>query len=271
MPMNRFPTPFPPPFASAWGDDVYGLWADLALPGTKESKAIRQRFRWIEPGEFLMGSPENELGRNMYEVQHLVTLTKGFWLADTTVTQALWLSVMGSESFSLFTGDQENPVEQVGCYDADSFIEKLNSLIFGLTAILPSEAQWEYACRAGSVTPFSFGIDATQDQVNFGDGKNEKKSIYRNKTVPVKFFPPNPWGLYEMHGNVWEWCQDAWLGNLGFDPVTDPLNNLEKRYINRVLRGGSWYTSVSSSRSASRRYDSPNVLYPFFGFRLAIR
>ena len=142
------------------GVDEYGLYVDLAIKG------ITQRFRWLEPGTFLMGSPETEPERYEDEVQHSVTLTQGFWLADTTVTQALWQAVMGNNPSS-FQDDKNNPVENVSWDDAQAFIGKLNELIPGLQAKLPSEAQWEYACRAGTTTPFSFGGNITPELVNY--------------------------------------------------------------------------------------------------------
>jgi formylglycine-generating enzyme required for sulfatase activity len=181
-------------------------------------------FIWIEPGEFMMGSPEDESGRWSDELQHKVVLTKGYWMAETACTQELWQAVMG-KNLSHFKGEQL-PVENVSWYDCKEFIEKLNKLVPGLDARLPTEAEWEYACRAGTKTPFSFGEIITTDQVNY-DGNypyaDEKKGAYRAKTVEVKSLPPNPWGLYEMHGNVWEWCEDIYGDYLyPSGTVTDP-------------------------------------------------
>jgi formylglycine-generating enzyme required for sulfatase activity len=245
------------------GVDDYGLYADLSI------KNITQRFRWIEAGSFLMGSPETEAER-YDEVQHEVILTQGFWLADTTVTQALWLAVMGNNP-SQFKDDANNPVEKVSWNDAQMFINRLNNLIPDIQAQLPSEAQWEYACRAGTTTPFSFGDNITPEQVNY-DGTRPytdgNKGLYREKTVAVKSLPANPWGLYEMHGNVWEWCQDYWTEQLPKEPTTDP-KGADTGSV-RVVRSGSWHGIGRSVRSADRyRYDA-DLRYYGLGFRLAL-
>jgi hypothetical protein len=149
-----------PDWAQRIGRDAYGLWAEL------EVKGITQRCRWIAPGTFLMGSPKSEKDRKSNETQHEVTLTQGYWLADTACTQALWETVMGNNPAN-FKDDKNNPVEQVSWDDAHEFLKQLNKLIPGLDAHLPSEAQWEYACRAGTITPFSFGANITPEQVNY--------------------------------------------------------------------------------------------------------
>lgn len=261
-----------PLWANEWGRDRFGLYADLKLEAAKGN--VIQRFRWIEPGEFLMGSPENEAERwSNREQQHSVTLTQGYWLADTAVTQALWLAVMGGKNPSRFTDDLQNPVEQVSWDEAQKFIGKLNKLITGPNAQLPTEAQWEYACRAGTQTPFYFGANISPEQVNHnGDSSyaGNEKGLYREKTVPVKSLPVNPWGLFEMHGNVWEWCQDAWQENLGNEQVTDPLTNGAEEGIARVLRGGSWVSDGWQVRSANRISGASDGFNHFIGFRLSL-
>ncbi|HBZ29550.1 MAG TPA: formylglycine-generating enzyme family protein, partial [Nitrosomonas nitrosa] len=145
-----FPEEFPESWASDWGEDEFGLWMAFTYKG------VRQAFRWCEPGTFLMGSPAYEPEKELSvldETQHEVTLTKGFWIADTTVTQALWQVVMG-ENPSYFQGE-EHPVEQVSWEDASNFIGRMNGLKPELKLCLPTEAQWEYACRVGTTTPFS--------------------------------------------------------------------------------------------------------------------
>jgi formylglycine-generating enzyme required for sulfatase activity len=251
------------------GTDSYGLYADLDI------KDIPQRFRWIEPGTFFMGSPESEAGRYGDEVQHQVTLTQGFWLADTTVTQSQWQAVMGNNPSS-FTDNPNNPVENVSWNDIQDFIQKLNARIPDLQAKLPTEAQWEYACRAGTTTPFSFGDNITPEQVNY-HGNNPysggEKGLYREKTVPVKSLPANPWGLFEMHGNVREWCQDMWQEKLSASPITDPegVTGGGKAGVRRVVRGGSWYDDGGGCRSACRDGDGPVVrLNSDLGFRLSL-
>ena len=250
----------------AWGGDLgyddYGLYTDLNIKG------VVQRCRWIAPGTFLMGSPESEKDRRSNETQHQVTLTQGYWLADTACTQVLWETVMGNNP-ARFKDDKNNPVEQVSWDDAQEFFKQLNKLVPGLDAYLPSEAQWEYACRAGTTTPFSFGANITPEQVNY-DGNypyaNGKKGLYREKTVPVKSLPASLWGLYEMHGNVWEWCQD-WLGDYPAKPVADPAGAETGSY--RVLRGGSWIYGGGNARSARRFRNAPDYRISYTGFRFA--
>ncbi|WMP16967.1 SUMF1/EgtB/PvdO family nonheme iron enzyme [Thiothrix lacustris] len=250
-------------WANASGDDQYGRYADVDVKG------VIQRFRWLQPGKFLMGSPQSEKERSDDEVQHEVTLSQGFWLADTACTQALWQAVMGNNPAD-FSDDLRNPVEQVSWDHTQGFIQQLNGVVSGLKAKLPTEAQWEYACRAGSTSPFSFGTNITPEQVNY-DGNypyaGGKKGLYREKTVPVKSLPANPWGLYEMHGNVWEWCQD-WYGSYPAEPVRNPEGS--QTGVRRVVRGGSWDDFGGYVRSAIRfRYDPANRR-DFIGFRLAL-
>jgi Uncharacterized conserved protein len=243
-----------PVWASDVGQDQYGRYADLVVKG------ITQKFRWIEPGMFWMGSPDSEKDHYDREVRHQVTLTKGFWLGDTACTQALWKSVMGNNPAS-FKDSENNPVEQVSWDDTQKFLQTLNNMVSGLKAQLPTEAQWECACRAGTDTPFSFGNNITPELVNYGGNKG--------KTVPVKSLPANPWGLYEMHGNVWEWCQDAWQEKLPAEPVTDP-GGAGGDTGRRVVRGGSWFCNGRSVRSAIRGRNDPDNRRNFIGFRLAL-
>jgi formylglycine-generating enzyme required for sulfatase activity len=254
-----------------WGGDLgyddYGLYADLTI------NDITQRFRWIEPGAFLMGSPDSEPEREPWgeasETLHLVTLTQGYWLADTACTQALWQAVM-SDNPAYFKENVNNPVEQISWNDVQEYVECLNVLIPGLTACLPTEAQWEYACRAGTETPFSFGRNITPVQVNY-DGNfpyaDGEKGQYHKKTVSVKSLPANSWGLYEMHGNVWEWCQDSY-SEYSMESITDPIGPLKG--VSRVLRGGSWFNDGRDVRSACRGGDGPAERSSIIGFRLAL-
>lgn len=145
-------------------------------------------------------------------------------------------------------------------------------MVSGLKAQLPTEAQWEYACCAGTDTPFSFGDNITPEQVNYEGNypyAGGKKGLYRQKTVPVKSLPANPWGLYEMHGNVWEWCQDAWQEKLPAKPVTDP-EGAGGDTGQRVVRGGSWLDEGRYCRSAYRLRLSPDLRFNLLGFRLAL-
>ncbi len=243
------------------GVDEFGLYAAFSVKG------VSQRCRWIPPGLFLMGSPSGEPRRSDDETLHEVTLSRGYWLADTACTQALWQAVMGANP-SRFQDDPAKPVEQVGWSDVQTFLKRLNALVPGLDAGLPSEAQWEYACRAGTTTPFSLGRNITPEQVNY-DGNypyaGGEKALYRQKTVAVGSLPANPWGLYEMQGNVWEWCAD-WYGTYPDGPQIDPVGPPNGSW--RVLRGGSWISSARLCRSAYR-FNPPVVANHDFGFRLA--
>jgi formylglycine-generating enzyme len=271
---DRFPDPFPPPFAGAWGDDVYGLWAEFDLPADRESERVVQRLRWIEPGTFLMGSPEDEPERRYNEgPRHPVTLTSGVWLADSACTQLLWRTVMGTNP-SHFTGDDKRPVEQVSWNDVQRFLRALEALLPGGAAELPTEVEWEYACRAGSDTPFSFGAQITPEEVNYNGNypyAGGEKGLNRGQTVPVKGLPANAWGLYEMHGNVWEWCADGlrrYDGQAQQDPKGPVLEGPGGR---RAVHGGYWFIGAGGARSARRFAFRPGNANSGLGFRLCLR
>ena len=238
----------PPSWADDWGTDEYGHWVTFRVEG------VTQKMRWIGPGTFQMGSPEDEPERYSNEgLQHPVTISQGFWLFDTTCTQVLWEAVM-RENPSGFQGD-DRPVENVSWDDCQDFLKRLNERVPGLDLTLPSEAQWEYACRAGTTTPFSFGGNITPEQVNY-DGNypyaGGKKGLYRQQTVPVASPPPNSWGLYEMHGNVWEWCQDRWYSDHQEALINSSPWLGSDVGVSRVLRGGSWFDGARDMRAAVR-------------------
>lgn len=263
MLLDPYPPLFPARWAVAWGEDAYGLWQACEIAG------LRQVLRWIPPGRFLMGSPEEEPERWDGEVQHAVTLTRGFWLAETACTQALWQSVM-DENPSRFTDDPDNPVETVSWLDCQACLNRINAARDdGLLLRLPTEAEWEYACRAGTDRVFSFGDSLTTELANYNGNYPYNKGAegeYRQRTLPVKHFAPNPWGLYQMHGNVWEWCAD-WLGDYPSGSVMDPVGSKQGR--RRVLRGGAWYDNGRSLRSASRDGYPPAYRFRSIGLRLA--
>ncbi len=267
---ERRPPELPPAGAIAWGDDAYGLWIDVEFAG------VVQRFRWIEPGEFWMGSPDEEPEREQREgPRHHVRLSTGFWLADTACTQAMWMAVMGGQNMSRFREDARNPVENVSWHyvsDANGFLQRAASLVSGIVAELPTEAEWEYACRAGSDTPFSFGATVCPERANYdGDYPYAGGKIgdcLRN-TVPVKSFAPNDWGLYEMHGNVWEWCADG-LRDYDDEMREDP-HGPEGEGTPRVVRGGSWGSRAKWLRSASRRERLRDYRNYNQGFRFVLR
>ncbi|MGZ5581435.1 MAG: formylglycine-generating enzyme family protein [Methylobacter sp.] len=249
--------------------DEYGVRADLNLITPPDD--LIQSFRWIEPGTFLMGSPDDELERDDDEgPRHEVTISRGFWLADTACTQALWQAVMGDNP-SRFKDDPRQPVEKVSWHQVQEFLLQLQSLLPGCQADLPSEAEWEYACRAGTTTPFSFGSQITPEQVNY-DGNypyaDGESGGDREKTVAVKSLPANAWGLYEMHGNVWEWCKD---GRRIYDEQAqiDPVGPMGDE--SRCVRGGSWINFARWSRSADRGAIQPGNAGNDTGFRFCLR
>ena len=266
---NGSPPVFPYPWASAWGEDRYGLWMAL------DFKGVRTIFRWILPGKFWMGSPENEDGRADWEDRHQVTISRGFWLGETVVTQALWQAVQG-ENLSHFKGGNL-PVEQVSWDDVQAFIEEFNRFHPALKTRLPWEAEWEYACRAGSETAFHFGNELSLDKVNYR-GVWEWKSLNEwgkdahRSTAKVKSYPCNDWGLYEMHGNVWEWCADVWQKHLGTQAQTDPWLRQDSPVSGavHVLRGGSWSELGWFVRSAYRHRGATDLRSSHFGFRLVL-
>lgn len=251
-----------PDWAEAAGRDPDGLFADARIAG------VVQRFRWIQPGSFLMGSPSEEKGRFDNEMQHEVILTQGYWLADTACTQALWQAVTGNNP-SRFK-DVDNPVEQVGWDDIDQFLQQLNLLESDLKLRLPSEAEWEYACRADTVTAFNVGTELSLANTNYSGtweyvpGEWGEGALMQ--TVAVKTYAPNRWGLHQMHGNVWDWCQDffgEYQVELGKDPHGPEMGS------KRVFRGGSWYANGRGCRSAFRGSDYPAHHTDGIGFRLA--
>lgn len=247
-----------PDWASAIGRDRFGLWTEITV-----DKAT-QRLRWISPGRFLMGSPPDEPGRRNHEgPQHEVTLTKGFWLFDTPCTQALWQAVMGDKPSKFKSPDR--PVEQVSWGDVQKFIAGLNDRVPGLTLSLPTEAQWEYACRAGTKTALYTGPIAI---AGARDSALDPIAWYcERKTHPVKLKAPNSWGLYDMLGNVWEWCVDGW-GAYGSEPTIDPQVSW-KAGMNRVIRGGSWVNTADHERAAARNGPRPGARHTNLGFRCA--
>jgi formylglycine-generating enzyme required for sulfatase activity len=231
------------------------------------ANSLGMKFAWCPPGTFLMGSPPSELERDDDEQQHQVTLTRGFWLGVTPVTQAQWQAVLGSNP-SDFQGD-DRPVEQVSWDDCREFCKKLAERD-GKPYRLPTEAEWEYACRAGTTTPFYFGETISTDQANYGGnytcGKG-KKGKCRQETTPVGSFPANAWGLCDLHGNVWEWCQD-WYGPYPKGDIKDPQRS--ESGDARVVRSGSWRDDPGYCRAARRYWFAAGYRYDFVGCRLVL-
>lgn len=229
--------------------------------GRKVRNNLGMEFIYIKPGTFMMGSPSHEKGRYNNEKQHQVTLTRGFYMQTTEVTQGQWKAVMGSNP-SRFKGD-DLPVEQISWNDVQEFIRRLNQREGGDKYRLPTEAEWEYACRAGRTTRFSFGDDESRlGEYAWYDGNSG------SRTHPVAQKKPNAWGLYDMHGNVWEWCQDRY-GDYPSGSVTDPEGPSSGSY--RVIRGGSWVNEPRFVRSANRGRSYPDYRNYNLGFRLLRR
>jgi formylglycine-generating enzyme required for sulfatase activity len=210
---------------------------------------VSMELVFIRPGSFAMGEGDEK---------RQVTLTKPFYMGKYEVTQEQWQAVMGSNPSQNKTA--RNPVENVSWDDCQQFVAKLKKLS-GLKASLPTEAQWEYACRAGSATKFCFGDDES--------GLAEYAWYSANYTTgftthPVGAKKPNAWGLYDMHGNVWEWCSD-WSGSLPAGAVTDPQG--PGSGSNRVFRGGNWPYDAASCRAAYRDHGDPSSGYRLIGFR----
>jgi len=221
----------------------------------------------IRPGSFMMGSPESEAGRNDDEYSHHVAIPRLFYIGQHEVTQTEWKQVMGSNPSS-FAGCERCPVEQVDFYQVNEFISRLNAGANAMRFRLPTEAEWEYACRAGTTTPFNTGTQLSTDQANF-DGRfpasDREGGASHEKTLSVGQFPPNAWGLYDMHGNVWEWTND-WYGP--YEPRKDVDPRGADAGVKRVIRGGSWRVDASSARCALRYTHAPQDRGYSLGFRV---
>ena len=231
---------------------------ETKLPWRVKDKASGIEMLLVPPGEFMMGSPENEADRGNDETQHRVTISKAFYLSQTEIPQEVWQKMMGANP-SEFKGSQ-NPVEMISWDDCQRFGEAT-----GLR--LPSEAEWEYACRAGTTTPFSFGATITPKQVNYNGNfpyGRAAKGLNRKKTVVCGSLPANQWGFKEMHGNVWEWCQDGYSQSASTSQAA-----LETKIGARVQRGGGWYYDASSSRASYRVSHAPGVKGNLIGCRFA--
>jgi formylglycine-generating enzyme required for sulfatase activity len=289
-------------------------WRSRSQAFVEQIDGLELTMLKIPAGSFLMGSPEGEEERSSDEgPQHRVEIGE-FLMGQTPITQAQWRVVAGwqppdGESWGrelqlnpsrflggdgqkggearLFDGElstDNRPVEQVTWDDANEFCNRLSQRT-GRHYSLPSEAQWEYACRAGSATPFHFGETISPDLANYdgnytyGDGP---KGEYRRQTTPVGMFPANAWGLQDMHGNVWEWCLDKWHPNYEYEGLPkdgsawlDPdskqaEDKKDGRYVERLLRGGSWAIHPGFCRSASRNLrPSGDLIYVNVGLRLA--
>jgi formylglycine-generating enzyme required for sulfatase activity len=230
-------------------------------------------FVYIFPGSFIMGSPEDELRRESDETQHRVILTKGFYLQTTEVTQAQWEVIKGKNPSSHNNCGEDCPVEQVTWNDVEQFIKILNTIDeTDIEYRLPGESEWEYAARAGSTTALvngelteaNCGFDANLDEIAWYCGNSN------DTTHPIAQKVPNPWGIFDMQGNVWEFCQD-WYGSYPDGTVIDPVG--PNTGSKRVIRGGcfvvnSW-NNAGYYRSASRHTVTTTSIHRNVGFRLA--
>lgn len=259
----------PPRWAQAWGEDPFGGFALARIAG------VEVRLRWIRPGPFTMGSPAGELGRWADEgPQHRVSLPVGFWLGETAVTQALWQAVMGKNP-SRFQGARR-PVESVSWEDCQAFCAKVQAMLPDFAPRLPTEAEWEYACRAETegatwtVPQLSREVDAPElDRLAWYSGNSG------GETHPVGEKAPNPWGLRDMLGNVFEWCLDTGgdaraPGSLSAYTAADrsaPCAVADSPL--RVIRGGSWISGARVVRAADRGAGPAGARFDNLGFRLA--
>lgn len=273
----------PPVWASGWGQDRYGIFVEFTVNGAE------QRMRWIRAGTFHMGSAPDEAGRRDNEgPRHQVTLTRGYWLFDTPCTQALWQAVM-DDNPSHFTSP-DRPVESVSWQRAGEFMDKINQLIPELKLALPTEAQWEYACRTGSdaatyagpmeilginhapvLGPIAWygGNSGVEFELHNGyDSSGWPEKQYPDGQVgthPVGKKAPNPLGLYDMLGNVWEWCRDG-KRKYGEAAVSDPVGSVGPG-AKRTIRGGSWNSGARNVRMAARCWGKPGDGNVSLGFR----
>ncbi len=232
-------------------------------------------FIKVMPGNFIMGSPITERLRDKDEHQHPVTITSAFYLQETEVTLKQWWAVMGKRWLSRRKGKEDMPVTRLAWYDCIKYIKKLNQ-DSKWKYRLPTEAEWEYACRAESTTAYSWGsgIDCAKAMFANNNKKDrectlfyESMKINPNGPASVKTFDPNPWGFYDMHGNVWEWCSDVYAEYLA-GPASTTYSTMEVE--SRVRRGGSWYKHAHYLRSANRTYGHPSAKFKTTGFRLVL-
>jgi len=219
----------------------------------------------IEPGTFVMGSPADEPKREPQERPHDVRIETAFWLGAYEVTQAEWEAVMGNNPSHFPSPSGRLPVEEINWVEVQTFLQRLTARNPGSRFRLPTEAEWEYACRAGTTTAYATGTTLGHDQANFAESTADTYAG-RGSTTEVGAFPPNAWGLFDMHGNVWEWLEDEHCpypdgpGTAGPATCGSPL---------KVIRGGSWYFEADSARCALRYTHPPADRGKSLGFRVA--
>jgi len=222
------------------------------------------RFVHVPSGTFTMGSPPGEPGREDQERQHEVTIERGFWLGRFEVTQRQWSTVMDRNPSRFRDADGNLPVEDVNVLEVEEFLRRLNTASADDTLRLPTEAEWEYACRAGTTTAYATGARLTREQANFTTDPRTPPPE-RGRTMPVGTFPPNPWGLYDLHGNVWEWTADD---HCPYPEHRRMDAGLACGSALKVIRGGSWYFAADSARCALRYTHRPQDRGFSLGFRV---
>ncbi len=254
-------------------------WARrLALWSALGAVACARPQHWTEPhtglefalvpaGRFAMGSPPSEPGHQAAEALHAVRLSRAIYMGVSEVTQEEWTRVVGRNPARFASCGPDCPVEGVSWYDIQRFLVRL-SVLSGRRFRLPTEAEWEYACRAGTASAFATGANLTAEQANY-NGRyplpGAPAGRYRGGPVAVRSFAANAFGLYDMHGNVWEWCQDEFCPYPA-NPVVDPLGRCGAPL--RVIRGGSWAFDADSARCALRYTHRPQDSGYSLGFRL---
>lgn len=244
----------------------------LPRPGAIEKEPVTgMEFVWVPEGCFTMGSPASELKRDQDEGPAQEVCVNGFWMGRFEVTQGQWQKLMNSNPSS-FKNGPDFPVENVSWQDAKAFVERMSALEKAYLVGLPTEAEWEYACRAGAATAYSFGQSIAAGQANMRS-KADGAAGLNSSTARVGSFQPNQFGIYDMHGNVWEWCED-W-----YDP--EFYKTLKPKTLNpfagqdksgkKVLRGGSWLSDAQQTRCANRHRAAPDEKTDQIGFRVVMR
>ncbi|MGB2821535.1 MAG: formylglycine-generating enzyme family protein, partial [Phycisphaerae bacterium] len=245
------------------------LWRLPTVDALELPDGITLRLVLVPAGKFVMGSTDDEIGREHDEgPRREVTISSAFFMGMFEVTQEQYQAVMGDNP-SHYKG-RLDPVHRETWFEATAFCQKLSKRT-ARAVRLPTEAEWEYACRAGTTTSFNTGRTLTAEQANY-DGRMpygaDRPSRFRGRTAPVGSYRPNAWGLYDMHGNVWEWCSDwhshSYFGAADVDPKGAPRGRV------RILRGGAWSYDANGCRSADRGYQLPDARSVNFGFRVAV-
>ncbi len=252
-----------PAWADAVGRDQWGLWASFRIDD------IKQVMRWMPPSEFIIQSSENESDRQGNKGRQGIQMTKGFWLADTSCTQSLWLAVMGNNPSCFTSKNIERPVERVSWNDVQNFLTRLN-YVKGGGFRLPLENEWEYACFSGTTHKYG-DISYINDNEAYSSDFCVHHELHQRGTVGVKDVPCNRYGLYQMHGNVWEWCDtdhDDNSGDFPHDKISSSNNILGRG--GAAMRGDSWIDNALKSSPASRDLEENlNARFGNVGFRLA--